>query len=111
MDEEIKQALKEKILYILREQKGSPALIGQVQGLIALYPMDDTKDIKMFLDGEEVGKTNQEPDGIINIDLVIKGKGKQDVKDIIDEIDEAEQKASSKRKELAELINYEESAE
>lgn len=107
MDEEIKKAVKEEILYILREQKGNPALIKQVQGLIALYPLDDTKDIKMFLDGEEVGKTDREPDGTINIDLVITGGGKQDLKNIIDEIDEAEQKASSKRNELAELLIYE----
>lgn len=111
MDEEIKKALKEEILYIFHEQKENPALIRQVQGLIALYPLDDTNNIKMLLDGEAVAQTNQEPDGIINIDLVVRGKGKQDVKDIIDEIDEAEQKASSKRKELAELISYEEGVE
>lgn len=37
MDEDIKKALKEEILYIFREQKENPALIEQVQGLIALY--------------------------------------------------------------------------
>lgn len=41
MDEEIKQAIKEEILYILREQKENPALIEKVQGLIALYPTNN----------------------------------------------------------------------
>ena len=43
MDNDIKKALKDEILYILREQKENPALIEKVPGLIALYPENITE--------------------------------------------------------------------
>lgn len=39
MDEEIKQALKEEILYIFREQKENPELLKIARDLIAVLPL------------------------------------------------------------------------